>query len=604
MTPAERQRDDYERELLYLRNAGAAFARANPTVAARLELSADQSPDPHVERLLEGFAFLAARLNRNIDDSVSSLAGNLLEQLCPHATRPFPSAAIARFQPEPDKIDLNSGYTVEQGSALFTDTADGASIYFRTTSALVLWPLAVGAVELLTDALEGLSSHSGRRCVLALRLDCPAGFFARGPELAKLRFHIKGGSDNAARLCDLLYGHTLEVRWRWPGAEPVTLAGALPHFAGLERADALLPEREDTHPGLRLLLEYFAFPLKFQFFDLDCSGLGAVPDPAPGGSTSVELLFVLGERPGTPLELEPDALQLGCVPIINLFPRTSEPVRVSATQARYKLVADTFRERSTEIYSIEQLASSAPGEASQPLARYFAFHGADAAAPRVYWHAQRGAPFKPAFGGSDLQLSFVDPDFDPATPAVRTLVAKLLCTNRGLAQLLPAGAALQIEDAGAVAAIGLLHKPSPQSHAAPDGAARWKLVSQLSLNHLSLVEGPLALASLKQLLTLNNLTASVLAEAQIDALARLSCQRVTRYVGDDPWAGYRHGYLLTLRLGPRGMRGASAMLFGAVLHRFLAMYAGINTFVELSLEHDDGRELFRWAARPSLQQGL
>lgn len=603
MTPAERQRDDYERELLYLRTAGAAFARANPTVAARLELSADQSPDPHVERLLEGFAFLAARLGRRIDDSVSALAGNLLEQLHPHATRPLPSASVAHFDADPAKVQIAGGYRVARGSTLFADTLDGTSIYLRTCAPLVVWPLRVDGVELLTDALEALSGHPGRRSVLSVRLACPATFLPRAAGLGTLRFYIKGGGDNAARLCDLLYAHTLEVRWRTPGAEPVTLDGALPRFAGCAADDALLPERNDTYPGLRLLLEYFAFPLKFQFFDLDCSALGA-PDAVPGapGSTSYELLFVLGARPAVPLEPEPDAVQLNCVPVVNLFPRTSEPVRISATESQYKLVADSFRERATEIYSIEQVASSVPGLPAEPVARYFSWHGT-AATPATYWHAQRGPAFKPGLGGSDMLLSFVDPAFDPAVPATRSLVARLLCTNRGLAEALPAGTALAMEDGG-VAAITLLHKPSPQSQAAPDGEARWKLVSQLSLNHLSLVDGPGALASLKELLTLNNLGASVAADAQIDALARLACERVTRHVRDDPWHGYRHGYLLTLWLGPRGMRGASALLFGAVLHRFLAQYAGINTFVELSFKHDDGRELFRWSALPSAQLGL
>ncbi|HEY0062469.1 MAG TPA: type VI secretion system baseplate subunit TssF, partial [Telluria sp.] len=542
MTPAQRQRDDYERELLYLRNAGSAFARAHPTVAARLELSADQSPDPHVERLLEGFAFLAARLGRRIDDSVSALAANLLEQLCPHATRPLPSASVACFEPDPAKVDVAGGYAVARGSALFADTADGASIYFRTTAPLVLWPLRVCGVDLLTDGLEALSGHSGRRSVLSVRLACPASFLPRASRLGTLRFYVKGGGDNAARLCDLLYAHTLEVRWRTPGAEPVTLAGALPRFAGLEPDDALLPAQQDTHPGLRLLLEYFAFPLKFQFFDLDCSALGA-PDALPGtaGSTSYELLFVLGARPGMPLEPEADALQLGCAPVVNLFPRTSEPVRITGTASQYKLVPDNFRERSTEIYSIEQIASSVPGEPAQPVAPYFAWHGVGGGAPATYWHAQRAPAAKPGLAGSDMLLSFVDPAFDPATPAARTLVARLQCTSRGLAEALAAGTPLLMEDAGAIARIALLHKPSAQSQSAPDGSARWKLVSQLSLNHLSLVEGESALATLKELLVLNNLGGAVVADAQIDALAKLACERVTRYVNNDPWHGYRHG---------------------------------------------------------------
>lgn len=602
MNQADRLRDDYERELRYLRNAGAEFAAANPGLASRLELSAEQSPDPHVERLLEGFAFLAARLHRNIDNSVSDLAGSLLEQLYPHATRPVPSATIASFEPDVGKVELAAGFPIPGGTALFGNAPDGASVHFRTTQALTLWPLSVVDVDLVTEGLKELADHPDQRSVLSVRLEAPETFDLGAASLGALRFYVKGSSANAARLCDLLYGHTVQVRWRGAGQPPTTLANALPRFTGLDDSDALLPASDDTHPALRLLVEYFAFPLKFQFFDLDCSGLGTGDmQAAKPGKRIYELLFVLDIAPGAQMELEPDSLQLGCTPAVNLFARTSEPVRVNGTQSQYKLVADSHRERSTEIYSIEQLSSSAPGEKSVPLPRYFDYHGSGKQAARVFWHARRGAAFKSGLRGSDMLLTFVDPEFDPSTPATRTLLAKLLCTNRGLAETLPAGSELHGEDIGAIGKIRVLHKPSMQSQAAPDGAARWKLVSQLSLNHLSLVDGAKALDSLKELLSLNNLTGSVAAANQIGAIDSLACKRVMRYVGDDPWQGYRYGYELTLRLAERGTRGSSALLFGAVLHRFLGMFAGINTFVELRMEHHNGRELHRWTPQPGRQ---
>ena len=610
MNAAEREREDYERELRYLRNAGAEFARANPAVAARIELSADGSADPHVERLIESFAFLAARLHRKIDDSVSELAANLLEQLCPHATRPLPSATVVRFAGAGGKADLSSGYHIAGGAALYGLLPNGDSVYFRTCCPVTLWPLSlVCPPRLETEKLERYSGHPAKRSVLALTLRAAAdhpGFLPGAAGLGTLRCYVKGAGEHAARLCDLLYGHTLEVRWRPPGwgeRPGILLAGVLPRFAGLEPEDALLPERGDTHPGLRLLLEYFAFPLKFQFFDLELSTLGREParESAAGWGT---LEFVFGARPGAALELEPDAIELGCAPAVNLFPRTSEPLRITGMRADYKLIADSHRERSTEIYSIEEVASSAPGQRAVPVAPYYGFHGLPGATSQVYWHARRGPAFKAGLAGSDMMLTFVDPAFDPATPEARTLAARLLCTSRGAAAGLHGGAVLHMEDAGDALAIHALHKPTAQSMAAPDGAQRWKLVSQLSLNHLSLVDGPDALASLKELLALNNLGGNPRADSQVGALQALHCRAVTRYIDDDPWQGYRRGYALTLQVGAGGMRGSSVLLFGAVLQRFLGSYAGINTFVELRLVQDDGRELFAWPARASEQLKL
>lgn len=605
-----RLREDYERELRYLRNAGAAFARNHPDVAARLELSNEGSADPHVERLLEGFAFLAARLHRTFDESTSSLAATLLEQLFPHAARPLPSSTIVHVDTDSAGIDLGAGYELARGSAMFVDTADGATIRFQSRYPLTLWPLRVTHSVLLTERLDDLSRHPDKRSVLSLRLAFPPGFDPGAANLGRLRFHVKGANEAAARLCDLLYAHTLEVRWR-DGAGRGALLGCLPRFVGLGVEEALLPEHDDTHPGLRLLLEYFACPAKFQFFELDCAELGrsaGVP-PGPWAEPWCELLFVLGARPVEALELEPDAVMLGCTPVLNLFARTSEPVRVDGTRSQYKLVPDVHRERATEIYSIEEVAAIAPGERAAVLPRFFGFHGGDAQDTReparpVCWHARRGPPFKASLGGTDMRLLLVDPACDPAVPATRTLLARLLCTNRGLAETLPAGTRLVTEDAGAIGAIRMLHAPSRQSLAQPVGAARWQLVSQLSLNHLSLVEGPEALSRLKELLALNNLGGSVVADRQIGALAALRCRRVTRHVGGDPWHGYRRGYALTLRLAPGGMRGSSICLFGAVLQRFLALYAGINTFVELTLEHDDGRVAGHWDALASAQLAL
>ncbi|GGC13450.1 type VI secretion system baseplate subunit TssF [Pseudoduganella buxea] len=604
MTPQEMLRDDYERELRYLREAGAAFARKHPAIAARLELSADESPDPHVERLLEGFAFLAARLQRRIDESVSEVAANLLEQLHPHAVRPLPSASIARFDVEQAKVDLAGGYRVERGTQLYAATAEGETVYLRTCYPVTLWPLSVARVDLLTERLDALSDHPAMRGVLAVRLAYPADFDPAGVDLGPLRFHVSGNSPAAASLCDLLYGHVLEVRWRGPDRRSHPLPGALPRFVGLADDEALLPERPDTHSGLRLLLEYFAMPHKFQFFEQACAGLGGGAAWEPGQPRWCELLFVLDERPAAALDLAPDLLQLGCTPVINLFARTSEPVRITGTRTEYKLVADVYRERATEIYSIEEVTSLVPAEQARTVPPCFGWHGTGVQAGRVFWHARRGPPFKPAARGSDMLLTFVSPHFDPTVPAERTLVARLLCTNRGMAESLSPGTPLHLEDMGPVAAVRLLHRPTPQSDSAPTGAARWKLVSQLSLNQLSLAEGPQALDALKELLALNNLTGSVVADGQIAALAGLRCRRVTRHVGDDPWLGYRHGYALALRLAPGGMHGSSELLFGALLQHFLTVFAGINTFVELVLEHADGSCAHRWQAQTVSQLPL
>jgi type VI secretion system protein ImpG len=601
---SERLLDYYERELAYLRSAGQAFARRHPKVAERLELSADESPDPHVERLIESFAFLAARIHQNIDDSTSDVANNLLEQLYPHAVRPLPSATIARFDAGRAKINLAAGYTVARGTPLFTHSSEGDTIYFKTSLPVELWPLKVLSADLQTQDLAPLTGLAEARSVLRLRIAYPAGFGANGAKPGKLRFYIQGGSDSAAQLCDLLLGRTRLVEWHAGERAPQRLAG-LPGLVGLEPDEALLPERADTHAALRLLLEYFAFPAKFQFFELDCSALDfptAATAPAQGTDAEGELRFIFDRKPAGQVLLDAESIQLGCTPVVNLFERTAEPLRITGRQASYTLVADHHRLRATEIYSIERVLCPGMGLPHDELPGYFSSGYKSAAG--ASWYARRVSGKGEA---NDMQLTLVDPDFAPARQAAtRTLTAKVLCTNAQLARQLGASAELSIEDAGPIATIVVLHKPTEQIQPSLDGAARWKLVSLLSLNQFSLVDGPQARTRLQQLLLLNNLTGALAADSQVRGLTALSCRRVTRYMDAalDPWHGYRQGYSVRIQLDADHFRGSSQMLFCAVLHRFLALFASINTFVELVLEDELGKTLQTWQPLPSKHLSL
>lgn len=274
-----------------------------------------------------------------------------------------------------------------------------------------------------------------------------------------------------------------------PGTPPAALRG-LPEIVGFAADEALLPEEDGGHPGLRLLAEYFAFPDKFHFFDLPLSG-------ALADGQTLYLYLVFDRAPTARLHLQAEDFQLGCAPAINLFPRTSEPLRPDGTRSEYRLVADSHRENSVEIHSIRAVRSVA-GSTVQPVPAYYGCRH-DSHLGTLYWHARRIAGLTPNRLGSDLLLSLVDTGFDPLREAPAfSLTAELLCTNRYLAERLGAGTALGFERPGPVAAARLRNAPSAQSQPRLDGQSRWRLVSQLTLNHLSLVEGPRALEALRK----------------------------------------------------------------------------------------------------------
>ncbi|OPG75840.1 type VI secretion system protein ImpG, partial [Pseudomonas ogarae] len=308
--------DYYQRELTWLRHAGSLFAERYPKVARRLELSPGECPDPHVERLLEGFALLAARLQRRLDDDYAEFSDALLEQLYPLAMRPLPSCAIVQFEPDPSKGNLNEGYPLPRDTPLFVTTDKGQSIHFRTTAAVHLWPVAISEALLLgSDEAQALTGVVRARSALRLELRCLGESQWSTLGIDSLRVHLAASPIINAGLYDLLGAHAIEVLAGAPGSVPEPLKG-LPQIVGFASDQVLLPDEDGVHPGMRLLAEYFAFPDKFGFFDLPLAG-------ATSDGPSLYLYIVFDRPPTSRLPLQASDIALGCTPVINLFPRTS-----------------------------------------------------------------------------------------------------------------------------------------------------------------------------------------------------------------------------------------------------------------------------------------
>ncbi|GHD56196.1 type VI secretion system baseplate subunit TssF [Jeongeupia chitinilytica] len=577
--------DYYQRELAWLRNAGSDFAARYPKIAHRLDVSAEESADPHVERLLEGFAFLNARLQRRLDDDFSQLTDALLEQLYPYALRPMPSTAIVRFEPDPTKGNLAEGYVIERDTALFTTTDAGESLHFRSTAPITLWPIEVADVMLLpAEEAQSVTGLAEARSALRLRLACQAPHSWAALPLQTLRIHLAGTPMNAAALYDLLGAHVIGMFAALPNQPARVLPGCTPRPVGFDADEALLPLEDGVLPAYRLLLEYFAAPAKFLFFDLPIR----IPDRA---AEQLELIIAFDRAPPQRLHLGAGDIALGCTPGINLFPRTSEPLRPDSTRSEYRLVADSHRERSHEIYSVRQVRAGTHDGATV-IPAYFEFsHGTQNQG--TWWHARRVGNFAYDRSGSEMLLSWVDANFAPEQAPDRTLTAELLCTNRGLAEGVPAGTPLSFQRSGPVARARLLTKPSAQTSAPLAGASRWRLVSQLSLNHLSLVEDTQPLAALQEILALYNLNDSQTARRQIAGITHLETRRAVAHVGRQAWRGWRNGLEVRLTLDEVHFTGASRVLFSGVVAHFLAQYASINRFVRTVLVERD-RDIKTW----------
>lgn len=592
----------YQRELSYLRRMGRAFAETYPKVAGRLEISSGESPDPHVERLIESFAFLTGRIQQNIDAEFPQIPQALLGILYPQLVEPIPSMTIARFRVDPTRGKLTGGYALERGTELFATAPNGMTCRFRTCYPVTLWPLEVtwGGIE-STDGYDFLDTRTDVNAVLRIRLESRADAI-RDLDMNRLRFHLHGDRVTTDDLYELLFVHACGAALIADGDKKntVPLPAAAIRPVGFEADEAVLEVPPHGQPAYHLLQEYFTFPDKYLFFDI------TQLDKADADRT-LDLLIFLDKTPRQRLGIDAETFQLFATPAINLFGKTTEPVRIDGRKTEYRLAADQRRERTTEIHSIRSVtASNLPEADAYKVEPFFSFnHQAHQRGAQAFWAMRREATARSDLRGTDCHITFLDLDYKPTLPATTTLYAHTWCTNRGLAEQLQAGALLQIEEGAPVHTIEALTKPTRQINPPIGGETLWRLVSHLSLNYLSLSHFDGSLQALREILRLYANTDDPAVEQQINGIVRMDCRRAVRRIGQDAWRGFARGVDVSLTFDERAFVGSSAILLASVLNRFLGLYASINSFSQLTV-HSAQREGIwkRWPPRAGDQHLL
>ncbi len=429
----------YTGELAYLRELGAEFAREYPKIAGRLLLGTDECADPHVERLLEAFAFLTARIRRKIDDESSEITDALFHVIYPHFQRPLPSISIVQLQPGADGASLIEGCTVASGTRLTSAETGGLKCSYRTTYPVTLWPIEIVDARVHGDLADLSDAPSGAAGVIQLRLRCSNGVTYRQLPLSepafRLRFYLDGAASVVYPLYELLFNRVLgaAVVGRSADGEPewrvnLPVPALLP--VGFSPSEGMYPYPSRSFPGYRLLQEYFAFPEKFLFMDV--TGWGALCNQSLG--ETIDLVLFLDREPPASVKVHSQTFRLGCTPIVNLFSLVTEPIRLDQTRTEYRVIPDVDHQMGHEVYSIDKV-SGAGGYLDEPVKYepfYSLLHGAGRPEQLAYWYATRRASFGKNDPGTDVYLSFVGPEFRPRAPSVEAIGVTATCTNRDL----------------------------------------------------------------------------------------------------------------------------------------------------------------------------
>jgi type VI secretion system protein ImpG len=590
----------YNRELDYLRKLAGGFAEQHPKIAGRLRLSGEATDDPHVERLLQGFAFIAARIHRKLDDDFPELTQGLLEVLYPHYLAPIPPMAIVQFTA---RSDLASPLEVEAGTAIEAGAVGGESCRFQTAYPVTLWPIVIQAASLSGRPIVAPANPdaSGTAGVLRITLRCASEdvTFAR-LGLERLRFFIRPQSPHAYRLYELILNHATSVAFAdHPGdPAPVLCPPDCIRAVGFEDTESLLPYPVRSFTGYRLLTEYFAFPDKFLFFDLTrLSGKTLLSD-----QNTLEVFIYLNR---TSVELErvisPDNLALGCTPIINLFRQRAEPIRLDHRATEYRVVPDARRAGATEIYSIGAVTGSSADGSNLSYQPFFGMRRASGDEPTVYWHASRRTA-ESGDGGTEVFLTFVDLDFEPADSSERVVSVDTVCLNRDQAGRLPFGGGNPrlelVEAASAISRIECLTAPTPTLRPPLGRGTRWRLVSHLVLNHLSIAGEEDGADALRAILKLYDFHDSAQTRSLIDSLVRVSSAPAVARVPGPGIAGFGRGLDVRVEFEPAPFESGQGFLFASVIERFLALYASLNSFSRMTAVVRGRSDIVRtWSAR-------
>jgi type VI secretion system protein ImpG len=571
----------YERELDAIKRLAAEFADIHPKIAGRLRLSADAVDDPHVARLLEGVAFLAARVHHRLDDEFPELTDALLGLLYPHYLAPVPSCMIAQFDCQPD---LMNPARLAAGLAIDTEPVHGEELRYRTTAPVTLWPIEVENVRLsgLPIVAPANPTAAGAAGVLRITLKCSAPevtFTQLGIE--QLRFFLRGPTNQALALYELLGAHAVSVAFADNAVDPapVIVPAATIRPAGFAPDEALLPWSARGFSGFRLLTEYFAFPEKFLFVDVTSMDTKTL---VSAGNRLDVFIYLDRSLPELERTVGQSSLALGCAPLVNLFPQRCEPVTMSHRETEYRVVPDARRPRAAEIWSIDRVRETLPDGSFRPWRPFHRLTEGDPEAniPGGFYHVAR-RPAAPSVPGTEVFIAPHDPDFDADKPAETVLSVDALCVNRDLATDLPFGGGHPrlrlVEGAAAVAALNAVTAATPTLRPPLREGGFWRLVSHLSLGHLSVTGGPEGAAALKEVLRLYDLRDTPETRAAIASLTGVSAAPGTARAPGRAGAFCR-GLDVTLEFDPRAWQASGLYLLAAVLEQFLALHATVNSF--------------------------
>ncbi|PZO12996.1 MAG: type VI secretion system baseplate subunit TssF [Betaproteobacteria bacterium] len=603
----------YIQELAHVRDTGAEFAARFPKVASRLAMDATEVQDPYVERLLEGFAFLTARVQLRLNEEFPRFTEQLLNCISPNFLAPVPAMGVVQLNPNHSDVALKKGISLSAGTVLQSQVAKGINTpcKFRVGHSLTLWPLVIQAIEHGPFKAHMPTMRGGKqpRSALLVTIENSTNSALSQLPLDELDFHVSCGDEYAYALLERLCHQTVsvgirapeQVDWQWL---PLPCVAAL----GLDDSQALLPVHSNQFSGMRLLQEFFAFPARFLFFRVQ----GLRRFLASCQHSTFQLAFCFAE-PNTELDrvVGVDSLALNCTPVVNLFEQNCDRVLLDERLHEVQVQPNRSKPHDFEVHSVLGVQGYGQNKVQELPPLYAVSTQAnthnDCETPRF---VHRRVPTllsekqvreggRSSYSGSDVYLGLTLPTGEfIQTHGLEQLAVKALCTNRDLPLLVPVGQGptdLAWPGNLPVHSIRFLRGPSRPKAAMYGGQSCWQLIEHLSLNYLGLIDQD-ALA-LGQLLALHADAAQQAHQHMARAILAVESQPLVSRVVRQGRPAVVRGLLVTLTLDELALQGTGALVLGSVLAFYLASHVSVNSFVQTRVRLHSTGAVFDFPAR-------
>jgi len=648
--------DLYNRELKLLNEQAREFAAEYPGIAERLGGILEDRVDPMVAGLLEGTAFLAARVQLKLKHEFPEFTSNLLDQLVPHYLAPTPSVMLTKVVPTFGDPALREGKIIPRGAyldATYRQLDRQVACRYRLCGDIAIWPFEVVGAEYYSSpaGLQALGVSVGRDVMAGLRLtlkcrttarpedeaadagtpQAPDTLFA-GCRARDLPVYLAGPEADAIALYEQLFGHCIGVHFSWPDAFGDRLAHAMPeqslHQVGFAREDALFPNDDRVFEGFDLLRDFFVFPRKFLGFNL--TGLDAV---LPRLKTrTVDILFAFDQIDARlAAAVQPSMFALYTAPAINLFDKTTDRIALKSSQYEYHVVPDRSHYLDYEPHRLLDIYAHYPGgrEKVPVLPLYAAaLEAAQQTAgprytvrrmPRLRTVEEKRLGVSSDYTGTDMFISLSALGGADDSDAIAELSVRALCSNRHLTEHLPigiGGADFRLVEDVALDLVCVAGPTPPRepivaqlrgrNETAHTGTIAWRLVNMLGTNQLGLVErgaGRNALALRETLAMFADMNDAV-TERRVRGIRNVDSRAITRRVRQRGGVGAARGIEVTVTIDEKAFEGSGAFLLGAVLDRYFAVYSGFNHFTQTVIRSVERGEIMRWPPRMGARRAL